>query len=182
MSEFGAGVGIAERVVEGEADIPVFTRLAHGLAATQQQGVGRGQLSRLLEDGAWLSNVAKGKVFLDGAGVDIALEAAVSEQGFQFGSEQESAVFEQGIEQRLDAEAIAGEKQGFAVAVPEGEREHAAEAVDARGTPGFPGMDDDFGVAAGVENMPQGLKLWNKFLVVVNLTVEYHADALVFVV
>ena len=182
VGQFGAGVGIADRVVEGEADIPVFARLADRLAAAQQQGVGRGQFFGLLEDGARLGDVAEGEVFLDGAGVDFALEAAVGEQRLEFGAEKEGAIVEQGVEQRLDAEAVAGEKQGFAVAVPEGEGEHAAEAVDAALAPGFPGVDDDFGVAAGVEDVAERLQFGDEFLVVVDFAVEDDADALVFVV
>ena len=155
--EFGAGVGIADRVVQREADIPVFAGLADWLATAQEQGVGGRQLSGLLEDGAWFGDVAEGEVFLDGAGVDIALEAAVGEQRLEFGAEEEGAVVEQGVEQRLDAEAVAGEEKRFAVAVPEGKGEHAAETVDAFFAPGFPGVDDDFGVAAGVEGVAERL-------------------------
>ena len=89
---------------------------------------------------------------------------------------------EQGVEQRFDAEAVAGEEQGFAVAVPEGEGEHAAEAVDAAFAPGLPGVDDDFGVAAGVEDVAQRLQFRDEFLIVVDFAVEDDADALVFVV
>ncbi len=101
----------------------------------------------------------------------------MGEQRFEFGAEEEGAVVEQGVEQRLDAEAVAGQEQGFAVAVPQGEGEHAAEAVDAALAPGFPGVDDDFGVAAGVEDVAQRLQLGDQFLVVVDLAVEDDADA-----
>ena len=96
VGQFGAGVGIADRVVEREADIPVFARLADRLATAQQQGVGRGQLSGLLEDGARFGDIAQREVFLDGAGVDIALEAAVGEQRLEFRPEKEGAVVRAG--------------------------------------------------------------------------------------
>lgn len=38
--QFCAGVGVADRVVEGEADVPVFTGFADRLSAAQQQGAG----------------------------------------------------------------------------------------------------------------------------------------------
>ena len=182
MGQFGAGIGVADRVVEGEADVPVFPGFANGLPAPQQQRVGGRQFFGLLEDGARFGNVAEGEVFLDRARVDVALEAAVGQKRLEFGAEDEAAVVEQRVVQGFDAEAVAGEKQGLAIAVPEGEGKHAAKAVDAVFAPGFPGVDDDFGVAAGVEDVAQCLQFRDEFLVVVDFAVENDADALVFVV
>jgi hypothetical protein len=92
------------------------------------------------------------------------------------------AVVKQGVVKRFDAKAVAGEEKGFAVTVPEREGEHAAEALDAFFTPGFPGMDDDFSVAAGVEGVAQRLQFRDQFLVVVDFAVEDDADGFVFVI
>jgi hypothetical protein len=43
-------------------------------------------------------------------------------------------------------------------------------------------VDDDFSVAASVEDMAEGLQFRNEFLVIVDFAVEDDADALVFVV
>ena len=182
LGEFGAGVGVADRVVQREADIPVFAGLAYWLTTAQEQGVGGRQFFGLLEDGAWFGYIAEGEVFLDGTGVDITLESTMGEQRLEFGPEEESAVVQTGVVKRLDPEAVAGEKQRFAVAVPEGEGEHAAKAVDTRCAPGFPGVDDDFGVATSVEDMTERLQFWNEFLIVVDFAVENDADRLVFVI
>jgi len=106
----------------------------------------------------------------------------VSEDRFEFGAEKEAAIVEQGVVQGFDAEAVAGEEEGFAVAIPEGKGEHAAEAVDATFAPGFPGVDDDFGVAAGMEDVAERLQFRDEFLVVVDFAVEDDTDAVVFVV
>jgi hypothetical protein len=37
MRQFGAGVGVVDRIVEGKADVPVFAGLADGLSAAQQE-------------------------------------------------------------------------------------------------------------------------------------------------
>ena len=153
-----------------------------GWPRRSSKAVGRRQFPGLLEDGARFGDVAEGKVFLDGAGVDVTLEAAMGKQRFEFRPEEEGAVVEQGVEQRFDAEPVSGEKQGFAVAVPEREGEHAAEAVDTAFAPGFPGVHDDFGVAAGMKRVAQRLQFGDQFLIVVDFTVEDDADAVVFVV
>src|SRR5439155_22529077 len=51
--------------------------------------------------------------------------------------------------ERLDAEAIADEEQPPLRRVPDREREHAAEAMDALLAPFLVGMDDRLGVAPG---------------------------------
>ena len=56
---------------------------------------------------------------------------AVREQRLQLGAEEQRAVGEQRVVQRLDAKPVAREEQRRAVAVPQREREHAAEALDA---------------------------------------------------
>ena len=96
--------------------------------------------------------------------------------GFEFGAKKKTAVVEQCIEQWFDAETVAGQEQGFAVAIPEGKGEHAAKAVDTAFAPGLPGMHDDFGIAPGMEYMPQCLKFGDQFLVVVDFAIEDDAD------
>ena len=80
LREFGAGVGIADRVVQREADIPVFAGLTYRLTTAQEQGVGRRQFFCLLEDGTWLGYIAEGEVFLNGTGIDITPESTMGEQ------------------------------------------------------------------------------------------------------
>jgi hypothetical protein len=95
---------------------------------------------------------------------------------------EESAIVKQGVVKRFDAKAVAGEEKGFAVTVPEREGEHATEALDAFFTPGFPGVNDHFGVTAGVEGMAERLQFGDERLVVVDFAVEDDADSFVFVI
>jgi hypothetical protein len=102
-------------------------------------------------------------------------------QRFQLGPENEFAGVEEGVVQRLDAKAVAHHEQRFLRAVPQREREHAAKAVDAGFAPGFPGVDDDFGVGMGAEGVAERFELGHQFLEVVDLAVEHHDDRAVFV-
>ena len=79
--------------------------------------------------------------------------------------------------QRLHAEAVAREEQRLAVAIPQREREHAAEALHARFAPRLPRVDDDLGVAAGAEHVAERCQLRDQRLVVVDLAVVDDDDA-----
>jgi len=79
VGEFGAGVGVTDWIGQCEIDIPVFAGLTHRLPAAQLQGVGRWQFFGLFKDAAGFGDIAESEIFFDGAGIDFALEAAVSE-------------------------------------------------------------------------------------------------------
>ena len=64
--------------------------------------------------------------------------------------------------ERLYAQAVAGEKQRLVVAIPDGEGEHAVEALEAAGAPLPPGGEDRLGVALGDEGVPLRLQLGAK--------------------
>ena len=107
-----------------------------GCAAPDRQRVRRRQLARAAEDRARLGDVAEREVLLDRARVDVAREAAVREQRLQLGAEEQAC-----------RPAAARSSSGFTprrsrarnsvspVAVPQREREHAAEALDAVARP-----------------------------------------------
>ena len=101
--------------------------------------------------------------------------AAVGEQRLQLGAEKKRAVRERRVVERLDAEPVAREEERLPVAVPEREREHAAEALDAALAPRLPRMHDHLGVALRAEGVAEPRELGNERLVVVDLAVEDDA-------
>ncbi len=105
----------------------------------------------------------------------------MGEQGLQLGAEQQHAIRQRRIEQRLHAEPVAREKQGLLWLVPKCKGEHAAKALDARLAPGFPGVHDDFRVTAGAEHVAQRRQFRDQLAVVVDLAVENDDDRAVFV-
>ena len=74
-----------------------------------------------------------------------------------FSSEPNSNVpsAQQRVVQRLHAERSRARNSVLPVAVPQREREHAAEALDAGLAPRLPGVDDDLGVAPGAETVAE---------------------------
>ena len=102
-------------------------------------------------------------------------------QRLQLGTENEFSGVEEGVIQRLDTEAVAHHEQGFLLAVPQRKREHAAKACDAGFAPGFPGMDDDFGIGMGAEGVAERLQFGHQFLKVVDFAIEHDDDRTVLV-
>ena len=174
VHEFGAGILQAARVAEREVDVPVFLGFTDRLAAPDGEHVRRRQLLRLAEDRARLGHVAEGEVLFHRERVDVAFQAAVGQERLELGAEEQRAVVEQRVVQRLDAQPVPRHEQRLLVAVPQREGEHAAKALHAGFAPLLPGVDDDLGVALGVEAVAGGLQFGNQFLVVVDLAVEDH--------
>ena len=135
-------------VSSAKAHVPVWPRLAQGLAAPHRQRVRRRQLAGLVEDAARLGHVAEREVLLDCERVDLAIHRAVREQALELRAENQRPVVEQRIVQRLHAQPVTRQEQRGAIAVPQREGEHAAEALDAGLAPRLPGMHDHLGVAA----------------------------------
>src|SRR3954470_11241925 len=86
------------------------------------------------------------------------------------------------VVKRLLAEAVAGEKQPPPRFVVDGEGEHAVEALRETFTPFLVAVDQDFRVGViAVENVAPRLEFAPQLGVVVDLAVEDHADATVFI-
>jgi hypothetical protein len=144
--------------------------------------VRRRKLSHSRKNGSRIRDVSQREVLLDGPRIELAPYAGVHEQCFELGPEDDVAVVEERVEQRLDAQTVAGEEKCLPIAVPQRESEHAAKAFDAALAPRLPCVDDDFRVAQRAEDVAERDELGNQRLVVVDLAVEDDADAAVLVV
>ena len=71
---------------------------------------------------------------------------------------EENGVADPTVVEGLDPEAVAGQYQPLFNPVPQGEGEHAVEPEQGIEPPLGEGVEDDFGVAAGVELPPQSLE------------------------
>ena len=107
-------------------------------------------------------------------------DEAAGEDGLDLGAEDQAVVADGPVE-RLDAEPVAREQQPPARGVPDGEREHAAEAVHAVVAPLLVRVDDRLGVAARVIAMARRFELRAQVRVVVDLAVEDDLDRAVLV-
>ena len=85
------------------------------------------------------------------------------------------------VVQRLDPEAIARQHESSLSAVPESDREHAAQAVDEAWTMLLVEMHQDFRVAPGRESVTARLERLHELLVVVDFPVLDDPDRFVLV-
>ncbi|MCY1293388.1 hypothetical protein D9M70_426470 [compost metagenome] len=108
--------------------------------------------------------------------VDARVHPAAGQQRRQARGEAQARVVAAQV-QRLDAEAVAGEEQGLAVALPDGEGEHAVEFRQQRGAPGVIALEQHLGVAVGMEAVAERLQFGAQFRVVVEGAVEGQGEA-----
>jgi hypothetical protein len=104
----------------------------------------------------------------------------MAEQRLQLRAEDEAARRRR-VVHRLDAEAVAREHELVALAIPDGEAEHAGERVDDGGAALFVEVHDRFGVARRREGVAARDEVFAQRAVVVDLAVEDDGVALVFI-
>jgi predicted DCC family thiol-disulfide oxidoreductase YuxK len=102
-------------------------------------------------------------------------------QHLELGAEHQRAVVEHRVIHGLDAHPVAGHEEGLAVAVPQGEGKHAAEAL----THASP-QDSQAWTITSVslrvwKRWPRAFELGHQLLEVVDLAVEDHGHRAVFV-
>ncbi len=108
--------------------------------------------------------------------IDVGVDVTAGQQRRQGGSEaQPAGAFRQ--VQRLDAEAVARQRQPAGIAFDDGEGEHAVEALHAVRTPGVEGLEDDFRVAFREESVAESLQFLPQLAVVVDAAVEHDGQA-----
>src|SRR5215211_139519 len=113
--------------------------------------------------------------------VELPFEARKGHERLQLGAEREPAAGVLAVEERLDPEAVAGQQQPPSAPVPQGEREHAAQALDEGVAVLFVEVNQHLGVTAGSEVVAAPLELHAQLGVVVDLPVLDDLEATVLV-
>ncbi len=98
----------------------------------------------------------------------------------QLGAEDD-AIFRGGVENRLLADAIAGEQKLALARIPKRDGKHAAQAAETILAVFFVEMNDGFGVGMRGEFMPAGFEILAQLGVIVNFAVEHDPELAVFV-
>ena len=125
-------------------------------------------------------HVLIGEIRVERHRVDFPRHARKLQQSLQLAAEEQSRTVVS-IEQRLLSEPIASEKQALSPRIPNGQREHPAEPLDALRPVFLIQMDDRFGVAVGAKAMAPRLEIGPQFLVVVDFAVEGDPNRLIFI-
>lgn len=133
------------------------------------------------EEGAIAGGVAKGEVFGQKVVFGLSGDGGVFEEGFDFRGEGEGAGTVPIVVKGLDAEAVAGGKEGAFGFIPDGEGEHAAVGLEALGAVLFVGVEEGFGIAAGGVAMAGGFEGGSEGGVVEDFAIEDNPGGSVFV-
>src|SRR5262249_39383613 len=107
-----------------QAKLPVAARRTAKVLGGYDQDVRRRQFLDVLKNGPLAADHAEGEIILQGGNVNLPSNAGVREERLQLGPEDKLLAVAVEVE-RLDAEAVAGEKQPAPLTVPKGEGEHA---------------------------------------------------------
>ena len=173
-------LAFARRVaVAREGQVPVARR-PEGAVLGDEHVPGL-ELVNAFVDGAWRRHVEQGEIFVDGLRTPLARHVGILEQRLQLRAEDQAAAGQLRVVERLHADAIPREQQAALPGVPDGEREHAAEALDRAVAPFLVAVDDDLGVGAGAEAMAARRQVRPHVGEVVDLAVEDGPDGAVFV-
>ena len=95
----------------GEIDVPTLNRRRHRAAAAQMEIMAGGKLADALDDRGVVGDVAVSEIIVDRLRARASAQQGMGEQALQLGGEDEGAVGENGVEERLHAEPVAGEEQ-----------------------------------------------------------------------
>ena len=147
-------------------------RLAH---LAQLEPVARQQLVHAAVDGARRRDVAELQVLAERVGIDLGVPRLEGAQRLQLRAEPEVVAVPRVVE-GLHAHAVAQQHQAALALVPDGDGEHADEAVDRRHAPLLVGGEDHLGVARAAEAVAERLELGAHAGEVVDLAVEDHGE------
>ena len=166
--DLGERVAVRDPQLGLPRHLPVAAR-ARG-AGLHRERVGGLELLDALEQGGGGGRVAQRQVLDHALGPRGARQPREGEQRLDLGGAHEGAPDARVVE-GLDAEPVAAHQQPAARAVPEREREHAAQALHTCLAPFLVGMHDALGVAAGAVAMAASFELAAQVGVVVDLAV-----------
>src|SRR5690606_25655233 len=74
----------------------------------------------------------------------------------------------------LDAEPVTGDEETVVIAVPDGKRKHAIEALQTVRPPGMKGLEHHFGIAIGKELVSHQTEFIAQLRIVVNRAIEHQ--------
>ncbi len=165
-------------LVRNVAELPV--RLAADLAVLDDEEMGRLELLDPREDGERGGHVEVGQEVIEPGRREPPLDARVAQETLELRAPEELPPGD-GEEELLHPHPVPRQDEPPPGPVPDGDREHPAQLLDAARSVLLVGVNDDLGVGAGAEPMPALLQVLAQLLEVVDLPVEGHPRRLVLV-
>ena len=164
-----------------ERNVPPLAH-RHGAAAPRQHVRGR-EPAYPLEEGVRVGRPEKSELLVETFEVELRPHEPRGEHGLRLRAEGEGLALSGlnlRVEERLDAEPVARQRQRLLKPVPHGEGEHAVEVRErALDAPLGEGFEHDLRVRVGAEDAAPPFEHGAQLAVVVNLPVEGDAEAAV---
>src|SRR5262249_14084206 len=165
-----------ERPVSG--NVPVLPHF--DISILQLQDVARRELLDIYEGRQGIRDVTEIEVLHQSPVIDLLQRWRSRQDGFDLRPKEQAPVLQRVVE-RFDAKPVPPQQQALATLVVQRESEHPPEFMDTVCSEVLVEVNDDLGIRVGVEAVPPALEFRTKPREVVNLTVEDHPDAFVFV-
>jgi hypothetical protein len=150
-------------------DVPVF--FDGDVAVLINEPVPGRELMDALEDGPGRGDVLQGQEEIQGAGLELAPDAGVDDDGLELRAEDERPVAEERVVERLDAEPVSDDDEPAPGPVPDGRDEHPPQSLDEPVPPFLVGMEHGLGIGPRPEAVAAPLKLLPELGEVVDLAV-----------
>src|SRR5439155_9136417 len=146
------------------------------VTAANVEIVRRGQLPDAAIDRARIGHITERKELLDGFRIEAAIDLVAEQERFELGGEEQPAIGQKAVIERLLAEAVAGEEQRLAPGIPQSKGKLSIEPIETRRPPFLPGVDDHLGIAARSEHMAEDHEFGHQRLEIVDLAIVDNAD------
>ena len=140
----------------------------------------RPQLPDSPENRTRAGNVAQREIVVEGLQVEIARQVAVDEERLDLGAEDDP-IGQNRVVERLHAQTVARDQEAPAPCIPERERKHPVQPGDETVGIVFVEVCDHLRVALRLEHVALGLQICSQGMEVVDLAVQDHPYALVFI-
>ena len=121
------------------------------------------------------------KKLFDRLRVEPPVDVRAQRQRLQFRREEQPAIGQRTVIERLLAEPVARQEQRLPPRIPQRKREHPVEAVETSLAPLLPGVDNDLGVGARPKVVAERRQLRHQRLKIVDLPVVDDAHRAVFI-
>ena len=149
--------------------------LGDGAVGVHGHAVRGCELENALEEGLWQRAELEAQVLLERLAIELSGIGGVLQDAFNLGREDELAVLLR-VVKRFDAEEIARAEKLACRAVPDGEREHAAQSIEHAFAPCEIAREQHFRVRFRLELPALRLEFGAKVLVVVDFPVEHDGE------
>jgi hypothetical protein len=164
--------------------LPVQAPIASGTldvsVGTDDQMMARLKLAHATIDRERRRNVLQVQVVIECIEIDAAIQPRPRSECLDFGREGDAVAVE-GITKWFDADPVARQQQALQAPVPERKCEHAAQMMHDIGTPLLVSVHDCLAIAVAAEPMASRHQFGSQLAIVVDLTVRYQPDGLVFI-